>query len=165
MLTPLHEPVLLLLPHFPSIANGGLGSRPAEMGMSETRAGVRTCLSGRLLLATQRGAIVGELKSMVWNLCRFLHLIDGQAFLNQFFRLLRLSVVVKIDCSTGHCIATHGLCVWDDSVLALLLVPIPAFRPLSMNNLHQSELGDECHTWWRHLHDEVALRGLPSWHS
>lgn len=126
------------------------------------RDNVCTCLSSRLLLATQRGAIVGEMKSTVWNLCRFLHLIDGQAFLNQFCCLLRLSVVVKIDGSTGHCIATHGVCVWDDSVLALLLVPMPAVEPRIMNDLHQLELADECHTSWRHLHDEVALRGLPS---
>lgn len=121
-----------------------------------------TCLGSRLLLATQRGAIVGEMKSMVWDLCCFLHLIDGHAFLDQFSSLLRLSVVVKIDSSTGHCVATHGEMVWDDSVLALLLVQMPTVRPRSMNNLHQSELVDEYHTWWRHLHDEAALRGLPS---
>lgn len=129
MLAPLHDPFSLLLAHFPRIANGRLGMRPANMSMAETRADVCTGLSSRLLLATQHGAVVGEMESMIWNLCCFLHLIDGQAFLNQFSSLLRLSVVVKIDSSTGHRIATHGVFVWDDSVLALLLVQCQQLDP------------------------------------
>ena len=90
------------------------------MSMSETGFDVIKRLVSSLLSATQRGAIVGEMESVVWNLCCFLHLVDGEAFLDQLLLLLRLPVVVEIDSSTGHCIPTHASRI--DSVLALLLV-------------------------------------------
>lgn len=134
--------------------------RPTGMNVAGSGVDARTPLSSLLLLVTQRGAIVGKMQSMLWDLCRFLHVIDGQAFLDQFGLLLWLPVMVEIDSSTGHRIATHSVLVGNDSVLVLLLVKIPTIEFRSMNSLHQSELGDECHTWWRHLHGEAVLRGL-----
>lgn len=130
------------------------------MSMAETGVDACTCLGSLLLLVSQLGAIIGEMQSMFWNVCRDLHVVDGQAFPDQFRLLLWLSVMIEIDGSTGHRIATHSVLVGNDSVLVLLLVKIPTVEFRSMNSLHQSELGDECHTWWRHLHGEAVLRGL-----
>lgn len=134
--------------------------RPTGINVAGSGVDARHPLSSLLLLVTQRGAIVGKMQSMLWDLCRFLHVIDGQAFLDQFRLLLWLSVMIEIDGSTGHCIATHSVLVWNHSVLALLLAQITVVRSRSTNSLHQSELEDECHTWWRHLHGEAGLRGL-----
>lgn len=134
--------------------------RPTGMNVAGSGVDARTPLSSLLLLVTQRGAIVGKMQSVLWDLRRFLHVIDGQAFLDQFGLLLWLPVMVEIDSSTGHRIATHSVLVWNHSVLALLLAQMPTFRSRGTNSLHQSELGDECHTWWRHLHGEAGLQGL-----
>lgn len=81
-----------------------------------------TRLSSLLSLVTQRSAIVGKMQSMVWKLCCLLHLVDSQASPNQLHILLLLPVVVKIDGSAGHGIATDA--IWDDSMLVLLLVDV-----------------------------------------
>lgn len=90
------------------------------MSVAETEADVCAHSSSLLLLVTQRGAIVGKMQSIVWKLCCLLQLLDGQSSLNQLRLLLLLSVVVEIDGSTGHCIATNA--IRDDSVLSLLSV-------------------------------------------
>lgn len=95
-----------------------------------------TLLSNLLALVAQCGAIVGKLESMIRDFCCFLHLVNShQTFLTQLFLLLGLSVVVKIDCATGHCVATQALGV--DSVLDFLLVQTTTAWNLYCADLHQ----------------------------
>jgi hypothetical protein len=90
--------------------------------MEDKEADVCSHLSRLLPSVAQCGAIVGKMESMVGDSCRFLHIVHSQTFLNQLFLLLRLSVVVKIDGPTGHCVATYTLGV--NGMLGLLLVRI-----------------------------------------